>query len=71
MILVTERAGRSWLEHNMALAMGFWRLGLEDTTSIAGVATLTPTPQTDGMVTVHEGALSAMEFPTVETVQVS
>ena len=65
-----ERDGRFWLEHNMALATEFWRLRLEDITSIVGVVTLTPTPQLGGMVTVHKREPSAMEFPTAEMVQV-
>ena len=66
-----ERVGRFWLEHNMALATEFWRLRLEEITSIVGVVTLTPTPQLGGMVIVHKAVLNAMEFLTVETVQVS
>ena len=65
-----ERVGRFWSEHSMALATEFWRLRLEDITSIVGVVTLTLTPQLGGMVIVHKGAPSAMEFPTVEMVQV-
>ena len=66
-----ERVGRFWLEHNMALATEFWRLRLEGITFIVGVVTLALTPQLGGMVIVHKAVLNAMEFLTVETVQVS
>ena len=69
--LAKERVGRLWLEQNTALEMEFWRLRLEDHISIVEVATLTPIPPTDGMAIVYQGVLSAMELPTVETVQES
>ena len=69
--LAKERVGRLWLEQNTVLETEFWRLRLEDHISIVEVATLTPIPPTDGMAIVYQRVLSAMELPTVETIQES